>query len=162
MIFDASAKTTSGISLNDKLMVGPTVQKKLFSILIRFQMHQVALLVDIAKFYRQVDLEEEDRDYHRILWKHQKSTEVTYGYASSAFQSIKPLQMLAEETEDDSFRIATLNYMYVRDLLSGSSDTESAIQLQDRFINTLGKAGFEIRKWTSNDTKLVERLPVHY
>ena len=52
--------------------------------------------------------------------------------------------------------------MYVDDLLSGSSDTESAIQLQDRFINTLVEAGFEIRKWTSYDTKLVERLPVHY
>ena len=170
VFFDASAKTTSGISLNDKLMVGPTVQKDLFSILIRFRMHQVALSADIAKMYRQVELEEEDRDYHRILWKHQNSTEVrhyrmtrvTYGIASSAFHSIRPLQVLAEESDDDSFRIATLNDMYIDDLLSGSSDTESAIQLQDGFINTLGKAGFEIRKWTSNDTKLVERLPVHY
>ena len=43
-----------------------------------------------------------------------------------------------------------------------TSDTESAIQLQDGFINSLGKAGFVIRKWTSKDTQLVERLPVHY
>ena len=49
VVFDASAKTTSGISLNDKLMYGPTVQKDLFSILIRFRMHQVALSADIAK-----------------------------------------------------------------------------------------------------------------
>ena len=156
---------TSGISLNDKLMVGPTVQKDLFSLLIRFRMHQVALSADIAKIYRQVELEEEDRDYHRILWKNQNSTEVkhyrmtrvTYGIASSAFHSIRPFQVLAEESDDDSFRRATLNDMYVDDLLSGSSDTESAIQLQDGFINTFGKAGFEIRKWTSNSQCTIEK-----
>ena len=87
---------------------------------------------------------------------------VTYGIASSAFHSIRPLQVLAEESDNDSFRIATLNDMYVDDLLSGSSDTESAIQLQVGFINTLGKAGSENRKWKSNDKKLLEQLPVHY
>ena len=34
-VFDASAKTSSGVSLNDILMVGPVVQSDLFSILIR-------------------------------------------------------------------------------------------------------------------------------
>ena len=117
VVFDASAKTKSGISLNDELMVGPTVKKDLFSVLIRFRKHQVALSADIAKMYRKVELEEEDRDYHRILSKNQNSTEVrhyrmtrvTYGIASSAFQAIRPLQVLAEESDDDSFRIATLN-----------------------------------------------------
>ena len=109
-------------------------------------MHQVALSTDISKMYRQVELEEEDRDYHQMLWKYQISTEVwhyrmtrvTYRIASSAFHSIRPLQVLAEVSDDDSFRIATLNDMYVDDLLSGFSDTESAIQLQDGFIKILG------------------------
>ena len=73
-------------------------------------------------------------------------TRVRYGIAFLAFQSIRSLQVLAEESDDDLFRIATLNDMFVDELLSGSSDSESAIQLQDGFINTLGKAGFEIRK----------------
>ena len=67
MVFDASAKTTFGTSVNDKLMVGTTVQKDLFTILIRFLMHQVTLYADIAKMYRKVELEqeeEEDSDYH--------------------------------------------------------------------------------------------------
>jgi hypothetical protein len=34
VVFDGSAKTTTDISLNDILMVSPTVQQKLFSILI--------------------------------------------------------------------------------------------------------------------------------
>ena len=65
-------------------------------------------------------------------------TRVTYGIASSAFLSIRPLQVLAEESDDDSFRTATLNDMYVDDLLSGASDSELAIPLQDEFINTIG------------------------
>ena len=90
-------------------MVGPTVQKDLFSILIRYRMHQVALSADTAKMYRQVELEEEDRDYHRKLQKHKKSTEVghyrmtrvSYGIASSAFHSRGPLHVLAEKSDDD-------------------------------------------------------------
>ena len=95
-------------------MVGPTVQKDFFSILIRLRMHQVALSADVAKVYRQVEMEEEDRDYHRILWKYQKSTEIkhyrmsriTYGNSSSACPLIRPLQLFAEESDDDLIRIA--------------------------------------------------------
>jgi len=31
VVFDASAKTNNGISLNDNLMIGPTIRDKLFS-----------------------------------------------------------------------------------------------------------------------------------
>ena len=89
-------------------------------------------------------------------------TGITYGNVSSAFSSIRPLHVFAEESEEDLIRIATLYDMYVDELLSGSSYTKSAIQLHDGFINTLGEAGLEIRKWISNDTKLVQLLPVHY
>jgi hypothetical protein len=44
VVFDGSAKTTTGISLNDMLMVGPTVQQDLFSIITRLRTHQVAIL----------------------------------------------------------------------------------------------------------------------
>jgi hypothetical protein len=40
VVFDASAKTTNGISLNDQLMIGPTLQEDLFSILTRFRTYQ--------------------------------------------------------------------------------------------------------------------------
>ena len=46
-------------------MVGPKIQKDLFSILICFQMYPVALSADISKMYRQVQLDAEDKDYHR-------------------------------------------------------------------------------------------------
>ncbi|XP_055543778.1 uncharacterized protein LOC129729293 [Wyeomyia smithii] len=40
VVFDASCKTDSGISLNQALMVGPVVQDDLLAIILRFRMHR--------------------------------------------------------------------------------------------------------------------------
>ena len=170
VVFDGSAKTSSGISLNDRLMVGPKIQKDLFSILIRSRMYPVALSADIAKMYIQVQLDTEDKDYHRLLWKEPNSTDiktfrmtrVTYGIASSAFHSIRPLQVLAEDVTDKNVQLGITTDMYVDDLLTGAPDRESAMKLQDSIIAVLSKAGFEIRKWTSSNPELVERLPANF
>ncbi|CAG7820314.1 unnamed protein product, partial [Allacma fusca] len=60
VVFDASAKTSSGNSLNDLLMVGPRTQQDLVQILIRFRMRPVALIGDIEKMYRQILVHPED------------------------------------------------------------------------------------------------------
>ncbi|XP_011881913.1 PREDICTED: uncharacterized protein LOC105569791, partial [Vollenhovia emeryi] len=67
MVFDASAKTNSGMSLSDVLMVGPTIQDTLFSHLIRFRTYNYVITADIEKMYRQVLLHEDDRRYQRFL-----------------------------------------------------------------------------------------------
>ncbi len=69
VVFDGSAKSENGFSLNDSLMVGPIVQSDLFSILVRFRFHVVALSADIAKMYRQFALDKSSKDFHRILWR---------------------------------------------------------------------------------------------
>ena len=45
-VFNASAKISTGESLNDTLMVGPTVHSSLVDVLLRFRFHQVALVAD--------------------------------------------------------------------------------------------------------------------
>ena len=49
VVFDGSAKTSTGVSLNDTLMVGPTIQADLFTLLTRFRSHRYALTADIEK-----------------------------------------------------------------------------------------------------------------
>ncbi|XP_055623719.1 uncharacterized protein LOC129767123 [Toxorhynchites rutilus septentrionalis] len=56
VVFDASCRTETGISLNQALMVGPVVQDDLFSILLRFRVHRFAIIADIEKMYRQIRL----------------------------------------------------------------------------------------------------------
>ncbi|XP_070517427.1 uncharacterized protein [Cardiocondyla obscurior] len=69
VVFDASAKTDNGLSLNDLLMVGPTIQEKLFSHLIRFRTYVYVISSDIEKMYRQIVLDKRDRRFQRILWR---------------------------------------------------------------------------------------------
>ncbi|XP_018307765.1 uncharacterized protein [Mycetomoellerius zeteki] len=91
VVFDASATTDNGISLNHIRMVGPTLQDDLFSILVRFRSHAYVVAADIEKMYRQILVAPEQRSLQRILWR--KTTEdpievfelntVTYGTASA-------------------------------------------------------------------------------
>ena len=99
VVSDARAKTISGFSLYDCLMVGPKLQDDWFDILFRFRFFKVAMSADVAKMYRHVELHKCDRDFHRILRRFSgkkeietfRMTRVTYGVASSSFHSIRSL-----------------------------------------------------------------------
>ena len=55
-VFDASAKSMTGVSFNDTLLVGPTVHSYLVDVLLRFRLHQIALTADVSRMYRAVEL----------------------------------------------------------------------------------------------------------
>ena len=69
MVFDASAKTTNNLSLNDTLMVGPTIQQDLFSNMVHFRTHRYVLIADIEKMYRQIMVNPKDSNLERIVWR---------------------------------------------------------------------------------------------
>ena len=104
VVFDASAKSTNGVSLNQILAVGPRVQHVIFKILVRFRFHVIGLAADVAKMYRQVGLDNEGKDFHRLCWRESvddpirvyRMTRVTYGVTSSAYHAIRTLQDAAE------------------------------------------------------------------
>ena len=97
VVFDGSTKTTTGVFPNNKLLVGTKFWKEFLSIMFQFQLHQVALSADIAKIYRQVELDKEDKNCHRFLWKDPNldgfetylMTRVTHFIASSSFFSAR-------------------------------------------------------------------------
>ncbi len=155
MVFDASAVTTNGVSLNDTLMTGPRLQDDLFEILLRFRFHRVGLTADVEKIYRQIALAKPGKDYHRILSREQKShsiqtlrmTRVTYGFRSSAHQAVRALQEVATAEPDPETSPVILRDFAVDDLLTGETTVERALQLQKRITQQLSKAGFNLRKW---------------
>ncbi|XP_054746311.1 uncharacterized protein LOC129250737 [Anastrepha obliqua] len=55
--FDFSCRTSTQTSLNDILLVGPTVQQELYMLLIRFRLYPFAITANITKMYRQVLIE---------------------------------------------------------------------------------------------------------
>ena len=48
VVFDGSAKSLLVTSLNDQLVIGPTVYSSLVDILLRFRRHKVALTRDVT------------------------------------------------------------------------------------------------------------------
>ena len=92
-VFDASAKSSSGVSLNDTLLVGPTVHSPLIDVLLRFRFHRIALTTDVSRMYRAVELTSSDRDLHRFVWRRNpdeplqdcRMTRVTFGVSASSF-----------------------------------------------------------------------------
>ncbi|XP_077300739.1 uncharacterized protein LOC143921363 [Arctopsyche grandis] len=71
VVFDASAKTTSNISLNNILMVGPSGQSDLLSLLLNFRLHKYVITADIKQMYRQIQIAEKNKNVqlnHNSLW----------------------------------------------------------------------------------------------
>nr|XP_037875266.1 uncharacterized protein LOC119630330 [Bombyx mori] len=69
VVFDASMASTSGLSLNDLQMIGSAIQGDLIAILLRFRENRYVACADIEKMYRQVLIEDDERDYQLILWR---------------------------------------------------------------------------------------------
>ncbi|XP_059221596.1 uncharacterized protein LOC131996159 [Stomoxys calcitrans] len=69
VVFDASAKTATGLSLNDIMYTGPVVQSDLFSILLRFRLPRFVFTTDIEKKYRQILLDSSNHQYQLIIWR---------------------------------------------------------------------------------------------
>lgn len=68
IVFDASTKTETGVSLNDVLLKGPVLQDDLIYILARFLTFNFVLTADVKKMCRQINIIEKDREFQRILW----------------------------------------------------------------------------------------------
>lgn len=166
VIFDASAKSNTGRSLNDMLMVGPTIQDTLFTHLIRFRTYKYVLTADIEKMYRQILLHEDDRIYQRILWRQNDKIKtfqlntLTFGVSSSPYLAIRTVQRLADD-ERDAFPIAARilkTHLYVDDLLTGTNTISEARVLRDDIITLLSRGGFNIQQWASNDERIINDL----
>ena len=154
VVFDASARTSSIVSLNDILSVGPTLHRTLDkNILLKFRTYCVALTVDISKMYWEVQLCSSDRQLHRFLWRPNTSDQirdycmnrVTFGVASSPYLADRTLQQAAiDHGSSSSWHV--MHSFYVDDLLGGTDTLEDAITLYDEVKVMLGKAGFDLRK----------------
>ena len=92
VVFDGSCRSRNGLSLNDTLLVGPTIQQDLYSIILRFRTYQIAFTADIAKMYRQVRIHEDDRKLQRILWRRSVDEPLrTYELSSDVWHCISTL-----------------------------------------------------------------------
>ena len=147
-------------------MTGPVVQDDLFTIITRFRFYKIALTGDVEKMYRQVGLREEDRDFHRILWrdtsssplKHLRLTRIIYGVSCSAHLATRTLIEIAKRTQKPHVAEALRHSFYVDDYLGGANSLEEAQQLLADLRQELLHYGFPLRKWSSSSQDLLKSI----
>ena len=171
VVFDSSAKTSSGLSLNDVQFIGPTLQQDVFSILARFRTYKYVMTGDISKMYRQILINKEQRKYQRILWRaepgeKQKIFEINrivYGNASSPYLAVRCLFQLAYENENKFPEVSEVikRDFYMDDLLTGANSVEDILKIQFGVSEILSSAGFDLRKWLCNNKEILKQFRVN-
>ncbi|GFX76728.1 integrase catalytic domain-containing protein [Trichonephila clavipes] len=146
VVFNGSASTTSGFSLNDLLLKGE-VKEDIFEIMTRFRTHKHAFTTDIQMMFRQILIDPAQRDLLRIMWKTGANEEpviyrlkiVTYGTTSAPFLAIRTLKQLATD-ESSRFPLAskvTLQDVYMDDVVPGPVISKAKIFLQKLWLRKL-------------------------
>ncbi|XP_071574578.1 uncharacterized protein [Temnothorax nylanderi] len=167
VVFDASAKTTLGTSLNDKLIPGPNLQQDLVYIILRFRIYVYVMTADVAMMYRQILVAKPDRIFQRILWRRSPSERVmlcelntvTYGQAGAVFLAISCLRQLAAEARDLPLAAKALEEeTYMDDVQTGADTLEKAIEMQRQLSELLARGQFYLRKWRANDSRILQHF----
>ncbi|XP_057340601.1 uncharacterized protein LOC130677763 [Microplitis mediator] len=146
IVFSGSAKSSSGISLNDTLLTGATLQKPIFIHLIRFRLHPIILIGDLEKMFRYVWVRPEDH---------------TFGTTSATFLAVRSLVQVAEDERSNFPEAADIikEQFYVDDLIAGTDTVNKAIKIRNDLTELLKRGGFNIRQWASNNSEVLKGIP---
>ncbi|XP_064622588.1 uncharacterized protein LOC135484829 [Lineus longissimus] len=169
IVFDASAKV-EGVSLNDLLHQGPKLQNSLYSVLLRFRHHPVALMSDIAEMYCQIELKEEDRRYHRFLWRSMDTDRppdvyefqrVVFVVNSSPFLAQYVCRQHAEKyrLEYPLAAETVLESTYMDDSTDSVRTVETGVEWYQQSSELWDKNGMHARKYMSNKPEVLKNIP---
>ena len=164
-VFDASAPSRNGVSLNDCLETGPNLIPSLPEILIRFRRWKVAFTADITKAFLQIKIRESDRDVSRFLWKVHgcvrvmRFTRVPFGNKSSPFLLNATIKYHLDTYPASNSVVQELQEnLYVDDLLTGAdSDAEGCDMIREADAIMNG-AGMTFSKWSSDSLAVTDML----
>ena len=169
VVFDASAKSANGLSLNDCLLKGPNSNDDLLRIVLRFRRHNVPLVGDVAKMYLNIAIEECDRDFLRFLWrdgdpkkevKAYRMTKVTFGIRDSAHLATQALLRQAEKHRllyPDVYEVCTED-RWMDDVATGADSADAALDLLQRISEVMRPASFNFRKWMSSNADVISHV----
>ena len=170
VVYDCSAHGEKGAaSLNDCLETGPSLQNKIYDVLVRGRFHPVVFAADMRKAFLQVRIREGERDALRFHWlRDLNSTEVIALRFTRALFGLAPSPFLLGGVIDQHLKSCShklpqsvaeiLRSLYVDDLISGDATITKAKQLKTDAVEIFSDAGFHLHKWHSNAPELEESL----
>ena len=162
VVYDASAKGSGGVSLNDCLLKGPKFNQLIFDLLVRFRSYQVAITADLEKAFLMVSV----RDVLRFLWvedvakeppdiRMYRFTRVVFGVSSSPFLLNATIKFHLEKYLELSSASCSNPHDYVDDIISGSC---TAFNLYVESKRIFREGGYNLRKFLTNSRPLQERI----
>ena len=158
-------------SLNNCLYSGLPLTPMIFYVMPRFRAHKVALSEDIEKAFLNVAIVPEHRDYLRFLWVDDilpdnpqllimRFTRVVFGVNSSPFLLNGTIHhhLNSYIDKDPEFAEEVIRSLCVDALAFSKPDGASAYEFYSKLKTRFKVAGFNMRKWITNDPKLSEKI----
>ena len=157
LVFDGTACTRDGCSLNGILAKGANLMNRLVDILIRWTSHKWAFHTDIKKMYNSLYLDKSHWRFQLYLWNEYLDLNVPprvkvlktpiYGVKSSGNLAECGLRKTAELTKIEcpkAFNVIN-DDIYVDDCFSGDTSEEGVREKTDELCIALSKGGFDLK-----------------
>ncbi|XP_063447017.1 uncharacterized protein LOC134726541 [Mytilus trossulus] len=172
IVYDCSCKKSPDhASLNDCLMSTPPDLNDLTKILMGFRTKKYAISTDIEKAFLHIGLDEKDRDFTRFFWlsdtDNPSSTLTTYRFKSILFGATSsPFILnatLLKHLDACNTNISAMmkNDLYVDNILSSLENEDDAEKYFVQARSLMSEAGFNLRSWSSNCSKLTDLAKKH-
>ena len=168
IIFDASAKSTSGNSLNDIFLSGLSLYPLLPTFVNRLRLHKIGMSGDISKMFREVCLHPKNFDLHRFLHREDsgdiidcRMKRLTFCITTSPYLASQVLKQLASDYSDEFPTAAALveQAFYIDNCLTGADPLWEACHIREELNQLLDKAKMTLHKWRTSSTELLVSIP---
>lgn len=173
MVLDASAQTSTNISLNDILYNGPNLQGDLFTILLNFRLFKITLSADIRQMYLRIGIRPEDRCFQQFLYRFNPQepiavyqfNRVCFGVKSSPYLALRTVKQLVDDEShhlsEEAKNIAS-HMLYMDDFVFSVASETEAIAVANELIQLMKLGDFDLIKWTSNSPSVLENIPASH
>uniref|UniRef100_A0A8D9BZC5 Reverse transcriptase domain-containing protein n=1 Tax=Cacopsylla melanoneura TaxID=428564 RepID=A0A8D9BZC5_9HEMI len=168
VVFDASAKTSSGQSLNDLLHTGATLYNDLLGILLKFRLFPCALNGDITSMFLQILVNENDCKFQKLLWRFDLSQPLTtyemkvviFGMKSSPFLAQRTVRQLVDnEIKNYPGASKICEYLYMDDCVASFLSEDETKLFYSDVVQMFRSGGFTFTKWISNSKDVLSVIP---
>ena len=168
IVFDAASKCR-GHSLNSMTFSGPDLTNRLIGVLLRSRLNPICIMADIHAMFMQVLVPLHQQDALRFLWrpnsdavKEYRLTRHIFGGTWSPAAANYALQRTAadygEKYSSDTVAVLKRDF-YVDDIMTSVCSVPQAKLLYRELKELLAKAGFDLTKWVSNNSEVLNVIP---
>jgi len=161
LVYDAKTKF-KGTSLNNQILDTPNRLNDITVVLTNMRKYRYTLAGDISEMFLQIHLDENDRQFHRIIHKeaHYQFKRVLFGNKSLPDLSQKTLETLCNSyPEFKEAKSTIIDSCYMDDFIESRNSEKEIVELASQLPTMLLKGGMRICKLYSNSQKALEKIP---